>query len=166
MEREETYGEARGVAQQAEADEQGHAGQDGALVIRLRPLRVLIVSADEPFRAASAMLLGRRDCTVFSLVDTYGAAELAKRERIDVAIVDGAGQLRALSDELAHTVPPVGVVSIGDAEDVGSPGGPMLARWARFEDLFDALVRVDRARVLEPRVDGRWPAGARSRELG
>jgi len=158
MEREETYGQEQRAGQLEHLLE----GGEGAQVIRLRPLRVLIVSADEPFRAASSMLIGRRDCAVFSLADCYGAAELLARERIDVAVVDGAEQLRALADELACMVPPVGVVSIGEAEDVGSPGGPMLARWVRFEDLFDALVRADRARVLQPAADGRWPAGARS----
>lgn len=158
MEREETYGEAQ------RAGELGYLldGEEGAQVIRLRPLRVLIISADEPFRAASSMLIGRRDCKVFSLVDCYGAAELLARERIDVAVVDGAEQLRALADELARIVPPVGVVSIGEAEDVGSPGGPMLARWVRFEDLFEALLQADRARVFEPCAAGRWPAGART----
>ena len=158
MEREETYGDAQRAGRHADLFEAGERAQ----VIRLRPLRVLIVSADEPFRAASAMLISRRDCAVFSLVDCYGAAELLARERIDVAVVDGAEHLRALADELACMVPPVGVVSIGEAEDVGSPGGPQLARWARFEDLFDALVQADRARVLEPPTDGRWPAGARA----
>jgi hypothetical protein len=170
MEQEETHGEAqRGPTAQGEAQSpQGEAQRlqgtrgEGAQVIRLRPLRVLVVSADEPFRAASAMLIGRRDCVVFSLASVYGAAELIVRERIDVAVVDGAEGLRALAGELVHTVPPVGVVSVGEAEDVGAPGGPMLARWTRFEDLFDAIERADRARLRECLVDERWPAGARS----
>jgi hypothetical protein len=176
MEREETYGgERQGVMQPGEAPQQAPqdgeldrlgAHGEGAQVLRLRPLRVLVVSADEPFRAASAMLIARRDCAVFTLVDAYGGAELTARERIDVAVVDGAEQLRALADELARSVPPVGVVSVGEAEDVGSPGGPMLARWARFEDLFDAIERADRNRTRECVSDERWPAGARAhREL-
>lgn len=116
-------------------------------MIRLWPLRVLVVSAHEPFRAASAMLIGRRDCTVFSLTDVYGAADLVARERIDVIVVDGIAQLRTLEDELDGLVPAVGVVSVGEAEDVGLPDGPMLARWAPFEELFDALVRADQVRA-------------------
>ena len=179
MEREERYGASRGAGEGAGEDHvptqqhgghgREHARGEGAQVIRLRPLRVLIVSADEPFRTASAMLLGRRDCVVFGLSDVYGAAELVTRERIDVAVVDGPEQLRALADDIAHATPLVGVVSVGEAEDVGLPGGPMLARWAPFEELFDALTRADRARV-HGRVaggcrpdDGRWPGGARSR---
>jgi len=176
MEREETYGgerqESTGATEEGGArPEEGTAPRlsgacgEGAQVIRLRPLRVLVVSADEPFRAASAMLIGRRDCAVFSLPGAYGAAELIAHERIDVAIVDGAEQLRALADELARIIPPVGVVSVGEAEDVGSPGGPTLARWTRFEDLFDAIERAERARVRECSVNDRWPAGARSHWL-
>lgn len=180
VEREETFGRERqdpigqGVPDLPGACEADLAGAHdasaqerdrGAQVIRLRPLRVLVLSADEPFRAASAMLIGRRDCTVFSLLDAYGAAELIARERIDVAVVDGAAQLRALADELANAVPSVGVVSIGEAEDVGSPGGPMLARWVRFEALFDAIERAERGRVRRCPTEGRWPAGARSHRL-
>jgi hypothetical protein len=185
MEWEETYGKQRHEPAPGEAPEgkaphagalQGEAPQgealwradtrsEGAQVIRLRPLRVLVVSAEEPFRAACTMLIGRRDCTVFSLPNAYGAAELIAHERLDVAVVDGAEQLRAIAGELAQAAPPVGVVSVGDAEDVGSPGGPLIARWTRFEELFDAIERADRARVRECFADARWPAGARSRSL-
>lgn len=181
MEREGTYGGERHEAALGEAPQgeeaprevvaQGQAPlaagtrSEGAQVIRLRPLRVLVVSAEEPFRAASTMLIGRRDCKVFSLPDAYGAAELIAQERLDVAVVDGAEQLRAIAGQLAQSVPPVGVVSVGDAEDVGQPGGPSLARWTRFEDLFEAIERADRARMREFAADGRWPAGARSHGL-
>jgi CBS domain-containing protein len=184
MEREETYGGKRheaalGEAPQGEAPHngalQGEAPQgeavwrdarsEGAQVIRLRPLRVLVVSAEEPFRAASTMLIERRDCVVFSLPSVYGAAELIAHERLDVAVVDGAEPLRAIAGELAQAGAPVGVVSVGDAEDVGLPGGPQLARWTRFEELFDAIERADRARARECAAEGRWPAGARSHGL-
>lgn len=158
-------GALQGEAPQGEASWRGDTRSEGAQVIRLRPLRVLVVSAEEPFRAASTMLIGRRDCTVFSLPDAYGAAELIANERLDVAVVDGAMPLRAIAAELARAVPPVGVVAVGDAEDVGLPGGPLLARWTRFEELFEAIERADRARVRECADVGRWPAGARSRAL-
>jgi hypothetical protein len=161
------HGEGRplGEAPQGEAPPGPGTRGEGAQVIRLRPLRVLVVSAEEPFRAASTMLIGRRDCKVFSLPDAYGAAELIAQERLDVAVVDGAEQLRAIAGQLSQGVPPVGVVSVGDAEDVGQPGGPSLARWTRFEELFEAIERADRARMRERTADGRWPAGARSHGL-
>jgi hypothetical protein len=125
----------------------GEGARAGAEVIRLWPLRVLVISAHEPFRAASAMLIGRRGCVVFSLSDCGGAAELVVRERIDVVLVDGAGQARALAEELTGAVPPVATVAVDDAEDAGAAGAPTLARWSPFEELFDALVRADRGRV-------------------
>jgi hypothetical protein len=171
MERKERYGTTHGpegaqepTQPQEETQGLGHAREEGAQVIRLRPLRVLVVSAYEPFRTASSMLLSRRDCVVFGLSDVYGAAELVARERIDVAVVDGTERLRALADDLAHAAPQVGVVSVGEAEDVGLPGGPVLARWAPFEELFDALTRADRARAQGRIVGGSWAETARSRE--
>jgi hypothetical protein len=144
----------------------GEDGHDGAEVIRLWPLRVLVVSAHEPFRAASAMLIGRRDCVVFSLSDCGGAADLVARERIDVVLVDGAEQSRALADELAGGVPPVAIVAVGEAQDVGPGGAPTLARWAPFEELFDALMRADRGRVRGRASDTRRPADGRSHRSG
>ncbi|HWG08808.1 MAG TPA: hypothetical protein VN672_07340 [Solirubrobacteraceae bacterium] len=124
----------------------------GARVIRLRPLRVLVVSEDEPFRAVNVMLIARRGCRVFSLTGAYAAAELIARERIDVVVVDGPRRLRALADELTVTadlVPPVGVVCAGNAGEIGPDGAPVLQRWAPFEELFAAIVRADRARVRD-----------------
>jgi hypothetical protein len=131
-----------------QGQQRGRSGEEGtgAEVIRLWPLRVLVVSGHEPLRAASTMLIGRRDCVVFGLSDCDGAPELVARERIDVVLVDGLEQSRVLAEQLADAVPPVGVVSLGEAEDVGLPDGPTLARWAPFEELFDALGRADRGR--------------------
>ncbi len=140
-----------------------------AQVIRLRPLRVLVVSEDEPFRAVNAMLIARRDCRVFSLTGTYAAAELIARERIDVVVVDGPDRTRALIGELAVTaelVPPVGVVCAGDTGEVGPTDEPAIEKWAPFEDLFAAIVRADRARVRVPvRDDTVLPPGVAARAL-
>ncbi|HTA06461.1 MAG TPA: hypothetical protein VK774_08870 [Solirubrobacteraceae bacterium] len=100
----------------------------GAQVIRLRPLRVLVISEDEPFRAVNAMLIARRGCRVFSLTGAYAAAELVARERVDVVLVDGVERLRALIGELAITAglaPTVGIVFVDEPGvagfAVGSP---------------------------------------------
>ncbi|HEY2215900.1 MAG TPA: hypothetical protein VGH21_00290 [Solirubrobacteraceae bacterium] len=99
-----------------------------AEVIRLRPMRVLVISEDEPFRAVNAMLIARRGCRVFSLTGAYAAAELIARERVDVVLVDGVERLRALIGELAITAglaPAVGIVFVGEPGvagfAVGSP---------------------------------------------
>lgn len=134
----------------------------GAQVIRLRPLRVLVVSEDEPFRAVNAMLIARRGCRVFSLSGVYAAAALIARERIDVVLVDGPRRMRALADELAVTadlVPPVGAVCAGNVGETGPDGEPVIERWAPVEELFAAIVRADRARVR-----GRIPGPSDRRE--
>lgn len=140
-----------------------------AQVIRLRPLRVLVVSDDEPFRAVNAMLIARRDCRVFSLTGTYAAAELIARERIDVVVVDGPDRARALTAELAMTADfalPVGVVCAGNTGEAGPTGKPVIEKWAPFEDLFAAIVRADRARVRAPVRDAAvFPPGVAARAL-
>jgi hypothetical protein len=103
-------------------------------VIRLRPLRVLVISEDEPFRAVNAMLIARRGCRVFSLTGAYAAAELIARERVDVVLVDGVERLRALMGELAITAglaPTVGIVFVGEPGEVGfAVGSPHAAEVA------------------------------------
>jgi hypothetical protein len=142
---------------------------DQAQVIRLRPLRVLVVSDDEPFRAVNAMLIARRDCRVFSLTGAYAAAELIARERIDVVVVDGPDRARALIDELAvmaELTLPVGVVCAGGTDEVGPSGEPVIEKWAPFDDLFAAIVRADRARVRAPvRDTAVFPSGVAARAL-
>jgi len=136
-------------------------------VIRLRALRVLVVSEDEPFRAVNAMLLARRGCRAFSLTGAYAAAELIARERIDVVVVDGPGRARALIDELAVTadlLPPVGIVCAGNAGEAGPAGEPVLEKWAPFEDLFAAVLRADRSRA-RVRIGAAEPQGAAARAL-
>ncbi|HEY2718283.1 MAG TPA: hypothetical protein VGI52_01535, partial [Solirubrobacteraceae bacterium] len=186
----------------ADASPRGQAGSEpvpegdapGAQVIRLRPLRVLVISEDEPFRAVNAMLVARRGCRVFSLTGAYAAAELIARERVDVVLVDGVERLRALIGELAITAglaPTVGIVFVDEPGvagfAVGSPQAaevvgrlarglpsaeatpataqPALEKWAEFEDLFAAIGRADRARVREPSVDVAWPTAAWARSL-
>jgi hypothetical protein len=186
----------------ADASPRGQAGYEpvpegdapGAQVIRLRPLRVLVISEDEPFRAVNAMLIARRGCRVFSLTGAYAAAELIARERVDVVLVDGVERLRALIGELAITAglaPTVGIVFVDEPGvagfAVGSPQAaevvgqlirglpsaeatpatsqPALEKWAEFDDLFAAIVRADRARVRDPSVDVAWPTAAWARSL-
>lgn len=142
-----------------------------ATVIRLRPMRVLVVSDDEPFRAVNAMLISRRGCRVFSLSGAYAAAELIARERIDVVVVDGAGRRHALADELSVTAglaPPVGVVCVGEAGEVTREPEAMIEKWGPFEDLFAAILEADRERARVRSVgaeDGPFSAGARAHGL-
>jgi DNA-binding NtrC family response regulator len=141
---------------------------DDAQVIRLHPMRVLVVSEDEPFRAVNAMLVARRGCRVFSLTGVYAAAELIARERIDVVVVDGPDRARSLIDELeltADLVTPVGIVCAGNTGEAAPSGEAVIEKWAPFEDLFAAIVRADRARARELSPGAAPSHGAAARAL-
>lgn len=157
------------ASRQDEGDRQDD-GEEGARVVRLRRLRVLVVSSDEPFRAVTAMLLSRRGCRAFSLTAPYAAAELVARERIDVVVVDGVERRSALAEQLsiiADGTSPAGIVLVGDEGEVAPDGERALAKWASFEELFTAVERADRARAAaRPRHAGGtghpWARGARA----
>lgn len=121
-----------------------------AEVIRLHPLRVLIVSPDHRYRAVVEMLLERRDCRPFGLVSCSDVAATIARERIDVVLVDGEALLREVAHDVAlsdATCPPVGVVLVDDA-GVPSPAGlSALVKWGEFDELLGAIGEADRARA-------------------
>lgn len=123
--------------------------EQAAEVIRLHPLRVLIVSPDHRYRAVVEMLLERRDCLPFGLGACTDIAATIVRERIDVVLVDGEALLREVADDVAlsdATCPTVGAVLVDDAEAL-SPGGLCtLAKWGEFDELFAAIGEADRAR--------------------
>ncbi len=133
------------------------AREDGAQVIRLRPLRVLVASRDHRFRAVTSMLLSRRGCTPFSAGDVTDTAATIARERIDVALVDGLELLREIARDVAlgeARTPAVGVVVVGDGAPAVTAGIPTLAKWDDFDRLFAAIVRADRARARARATDG------------
>jgi hypothetical protein len=57
-------------------------------VVRLWPIQVLVLSPDRYFRAAAAMLIGRRGCTALSAATELEAVELAGAERVDVIVLE------------------------------------------------------------------------------
>jgi hypothetical protein len=134
--------------------------EQAAEVIRLHPLRVLIVSPDHRYRAVVEMLLERRDCRPFGLGACTDVAETIARERIDVALVDGEALLREVAHDVALSnavCPPVGVVLVGD-EGAPSPAGlRALVKWGEFDELFAAIGEADRARS-RPSEQG-WTGG-------
>jgi hypothetical protein len=123
---------------------------DGAAVVRLRPLRVLIVSGDHRFRAVSAMLLTRRGCVAISL----GAAErvgiLLASARVDVALVDGLALLHAVAGEVGRVAPlsaPLGVVLATEGDEPVPAGLVAIGKWSPFDGVYAAIVEADRRRV-------------------
>jgi hypothetical protein len=128
-------------------------GQQGARVLRLRPLRVLILSTDHRFRAVMAMLIARRGCPAFSASAPAALAETLLRERIDVLLVDGVELLRDATLDVERTdaaAPPIGVVLVGEPDQPASTALRSLAKWGAFGELFAAIVAADRARSRPP----------------
>jgi hypothetical protein len=141
-----------------------------AEVIRLRPLCVLIVSADHRFRAVIEMLIARRGCSALSSSTPQAVAETVIDQRVDVVLVDGVAALREVAQSIAGCdacSPPVGVVLVGDRDEPPPAGLHSLAKWGDFEELFAAAVDADRARARPPglaRAGG--PSEIRAVELG
>lgn len=126
----------------------------GAAVVRLRPLKVLIVSADHRFRAVTAMLLVRRGCSVLNLGTAERVGDLLAGGHIDVVLVDGSVLLREVAREVARAIPPmapVGVVLAVERDEQAPPEHVAVAKWSPFEEMFEAILRADRRRT-RPRI--------------
>jgi hypothetical protein len=122
---------------------------EGAKVMRLRPLRVLIVSVDYRFRTVISMLIARRGCSAFSVGGADDVAEMLVRERVDVMLIDGVGLLREIARDVAQSdasAPPIGVVLVGESTPAAPAGLVSLTKWGAFGALFAAIVEADRAR--------------------
>jgi hypothetical protein len=153
-------------------DRESGALQKGAQVIRLRPLRVLIASADHRFRAVIVMLMTRRGCSAFSCSAPDSVAQRVIADRADVVLIDGVATLRDVAQEIAQTdasLPPVGVVLVAERDEPVPAGLRALAKWGEFEQLYAAAVEADRARArpagtLRPSAGGLHEA--RGHELG
>jgi hypothetical protein len=129
---------------------------DGATVVRLRPLRVLIVSGDHRFRAVTAMLATRRGCTVLSLTGALRVGALLASARVDVALVDGLPLLHEVACEVGRVAPlatPLGVVLATEGEEPVPDGLVAVAKWSPFDGVYAAIVEADRRRARK-RVDG------------
>jgi len=153
-------------------DHESPPREQDAQVIRLRPLRVLIVSGDHRFRAVIEMLIARRGCSVFSLGTSLAVAETVVDERVDVLLVDGAAALREVAQEIAQcdaSRPPVGVVLVAASDEPNVSGFRSLAKWGPFDELFAAVLDADRARARPLGTDlpgAGGPHEVRGRELG
>ncbi len=160
------------MERETEDGRQADATQAGAQVVRLRPLRVLVVSADRRFRAVIAMLVAGRGCCPFDTSSCDDIAATLARERVDVVLVDGADLLAEVARDVAcsdATAPPVGVVLVGEDREPALSGLRALAKWDSFDTLFAAILAADRGRAGPPPPTADRSAGlsvARARELG
>ena len=156
------------------------AGEEGAEVVRLWPVGVLLVSPDRCWRSTVAMLAGRRDRPALSAEDEREAVEIASRERVDVVVVERPptesprtwdtyvqGLVASVGLAMAQQgarVAPVGVVIVSEPpRGEHSPNSLELDKWGPFGDLFDAIARADRARRLpRERRFLPWPPSLRA----
>lgn len=132
------------------------AADTEATVVRLHPLRVLVVSADQSFRTVTVMLIARRGCSALSLDAAAQVGGLLAHERIDVVVVDGLALLRDVARELACAVTPtapVGVVLAAERDEPIPPELVAVTKWSPFEHVFAAIAQADRRRA-RPRAFG------------
>jgi len=153
---------------------------EGAEVVRLWPISVLLVSPDRCWRSTVAMLTGRRDRPALSAEDEREAIEIATSERVDVIVVERPASESprswdayvhglvasiglAMAQQGAH-VAPVGVVVVSEPpRQEGSRQALELDKWGPFGELFGAIARADRARRLpRERRFLPWPASLRA----
>jgi CheY-like chemotaxis protein len=168
------------------ADIQEQAFPEGpGVVVRLLPVAVLVLSRDRCFRAAATMLLSRRGCSVLSAAGEAEALAMVAEETVDVLVVEldlAEGSPEASADAIAgridsagahagRRVAAVGIVVVGEAEELGSSieatagaTRPVLDKWGPFERLYQAVCDRDRARRLVRAGDeSAWPPAARRR---
>jgi uncharacterized membrane protein (UPF0127 family) len=106
------------------------------------PPRVLLVGTDRRFRAVAAMLLARRGYAVSVAERLSNAAELARRDRADVVVLDGSGSLAAAADQAAaieEVDPTTGVVVVAELPDRGLLDLSLVAKWGSFDGLYGAI---------------------------
>jgi DNA-binding NarL/FixJ family response regulator len=119
-------------------------------------VRVLLVSGDRPFRAATAALLARRGAFVETAGTDGEGAALAETMRADVLVYDLSGSAvpreshARLPEEIRLRVlpspagAPAGIVLVGEIQE--HEGVTVLDRWGEFGTLFAAIVEADRRR--------------------
>jgi hypothetical protein len=161
-------------------DAQDAEQSEGAEVVRLWPISVLLVSPDRCWRSTVTMLIGRRDRPALSAEDEREAVEIATSERVDVVVVERPGSESprswdayiqglvasiglAMAQQGAR-VAPVGVVVVSEPpRQEGSRQSLELDKWGPFGELFGAIARADRARRLpRERRFLPWPASLRA----
>ncbi len=153
---------------------------EGAEVVRLWPISVLLISPDRCWRSTVAMLIGRRDRPALSAEDEREAIEIASRERVDVIVLERPcsesprtwdayiqGLVASIGLAMAQQgarVAAVGVVVVSEPpRPDGSARSLELDKWGPFGELFGAIARADRARRLpRERRFLPWPASLRA----
>jgi uncharacterized protein len=108
-------------------------------------IRVLMVGTDRRFRGVSAALLARRGCIVGVGERIDRAADMARRQRADVVVLDAGAQpvvaaLAAARIQALH--PTVGVVTVFEDPEGSPPALSSVPKWGPLDALYDAIERA------------------------
>ena len=83
--------------------------------------------------------------------NTARVAELAAREKADVVVLDAselpAGAISAAVTRVEGLVPPAGVVLVAEEVSSHGPDAGVLLKWGPFQELVQAIERVDAERT-------------------
>lgn len=111
----------------------------GSNVVRLQPVRVLLVGADVRFLRVAAALLSFEGYSVQSCDRPRELLELVHRLRTDVAVIDASrsvGQAARAAASLRALPDPVAAVLVVDQEHSSPAAGvPLISKWGQFDEL-------------------------------
>ncbi len=116
-----------------------------AQVIRLRPIRTLVIARDLAFRQRAMTVLAELGLVSFAIAaidDRASVLALIEQERPDVVVLDATGCTRCVAGavyELYERVPRVGVVIVSADGDDGRLGLAALPKWGWAADLSRAV---------------------------
>ena len=121
-----------------------------APVIRLRPIRTLVIAQDLAYRRRSMAVLVKLGHVAFalsSLEDRAAVIALVERQRADVVVLDAtacAGAIARTVAALRAAVPQVGVVVVSDHVDRVALSLPVLPKWGGGAELIRAVQDAQR----------------------
>lgn len=113
--------------------------RESSKVVRLQPVRVLLVGSDLRFIRVAAALLSFEGYSVQSCDRPRELMELVHRLRTDVVVIDAT---RSLGEAARATVslrtlprPVPAVLVVDEGGSSLAAGVPLLSKWGRFEEL-------------------------------
>ena len=121
-----------------------------APVIRLRPIRTLVIAHDLAYRQRSMAVLVKLGHVAFalsSLEDRDAVVALVERQRADVVVLDATACAPAIApavSALRAAVRHVGVVVVSDHVDRVAHSLPVLAKWGGAAELIHAVQAAHR----------------------
>jgi uncharacterized protein len=119
--------------------------------------RVLLVAGDRRFRSVASMLLSRRGYRVVLRERDDDIAETAMREHAEVVVIDATQSLTQAARETARlqaACPSIAVVAVSDTPDPTLTSLPVLLKWGKFGELFDAIERAREEKAERRSVSG------------